>query len=82
MKMADSKAYQKMQSFAFGRDKGIPDDRKRRGREMITENQRDYIIALYNELNMEIDIEEIEELSKSEAHKRIQELLELKSEVY
>jgi len=65
-----------------GRDKGIPDDRKRRGREMITENQRDYIIGLYNELNMEIDIEEIEELTKSEAHKRIQELLELKSEVY
>ena len=28
------------------------------------------------------DIEEIEELSKSEAHERIQELLELKSEVY
>lgn len=52
---------------------------------MITENQRDYIIGLYNELNMEIDIEEIEEieeLTKSEAHKRIQELLELKSEVY
>jgi hypothetical protein len=65
-----------------GRDKGIPDDRKRRGREMITENQRDYIIGLYNELNMEIDIEEIEELSKSEAHERIQELLELKSKVY
>jgi hypothetical protein len=65
-----------------GRDKGIPDDRKRRGREMITENQRDYIIGLYNELNMEIDIEEIEELSKSDAHERIQELLELKSEVY
>ena len=65
-----------------GRNKGIPDDRKRRGREMITENQRDYIIALYNELNMEIDIEEIEELSKLEAHRRIQELLELKSEVY
>ena len=65
-----------------GRYKGIPNDRKRRGREMITENQRDYIIGLYNELNMEIDIEEIEELSKSEAHKRIQELLELKSEVY
>lgn len=65
-----------------GRDKGIPDDRKRWWREMITENQRDYIIALYNELNMEIDIEEIEELSKSEAHERIQELLELKSEVY
>jgi len=65
-----------------GRDKGIPDDRKRRGREMITENQRDYIIGLYNELNMEIDIEEIEELTKSDAHKRIQELLELKSEVY
>ena len=38
---------------------------------MITENQRDYIIGLYNELNMEIDIEEIEELSKSDAHKRI-----------
>lgn len=34
---------------------------------MITENQRDYIIGLYNELNMEIDIEEIEELTKSEA---------------
>ena len=49
---------------------------------MITENQRDYIIGLYNELNMEIDIEEIEELSKSEAHERIRELLELKSEVY
>ncbi len=49
---------------------------------MITENQRDYIIGLYNELNMEIDIEEIEELTKSDAHKRIQELLELKSEVY
>lgn len=65
-----------------GRDKGIPDDRKIRGREMITENQRDYIIALYNELNMEIDIEEIEELTKLEAHKRIQELLELKLEVY
>ena len=65
-----------------GRDKGIPDDRKRWGREMITENQRDYIIALYYELNREIDIEEIEELSKSEAHDRIQELLELKSEVY
>jgi len=65
-----------------GRNKGIPDDRKRRRREMITENQRDYIIALYNELNMEIDIEEIEELTKSDAHKRIQELLELKSEVY
>jgi hypothetical protein len=65
-----------------GRNKGIPDDRKRRGCEMITENQRDYIIALYNELNMEIDIEEVEELSKSEAHERIQELLELKSEVY
>ena len=64
------------------RDKGIPNDRKRRGREMITENQIDYIIGLYNELNMEIDIEEIEELTKSEAHKRIQELLELKAEVY
>ena len=49
---------------------------------MITENQRDYIIGLYNELNMEIDIEEIEELSKLDAHKRIRELLELKSEVY
>ena len=49
---------------------------------MITEDQRDYIIALYNELNMEIDIEEIEELTKSEAHKRIQELIELKLEVY
>lgn len=49
---------------------------------MITENQRDYIIGLYNELNMEIDIEEIEELSKLDAHERIQELLELKSEVY
>lgn len=55
---------------------------KNKWREMITENQRDYIIALYNELNMEIDIEEIEELSKSQAHKRIQELLELKLEVY
>jgi hypothetical protein len=65
-----------------GRNKGIPDDRKRRWCEMITENQRDYIIGLYNELNMEIDIEEVEELSKSEAHERIQELLELKSEVY
>ena len=65
-----------------GRDKDIPDDRKRWWREMITEDQRDYIIGLYNELNMEIDIEEIEELSKLEAHERIQELLELKSEVY
>lgn len=67
---------------AHGRDKGIPDHRKIRGREMITENQRDYIIALYYELNMEIDIEGIEELTKSEAHKRIRELLELKLEVY
>ena len=66
----------------MGRYKNISNGRKRRGREMITENQRDYIIALYNELNMEIDIEEIEELSKSQAHKRIQELLELKLEVY
>lgn len=69
-------------AISHERDKGIPNDGKRQGREMITENQRDYIIGLYNELNMEIDIEEIEELTKLEAHKRIQELLELKSEVY
>jgi len=81
MKMADSKVYQKMQSFTFKRMvKRIEKDG--RARIMITENQRDYIIALYYELNMEIDIEEIEELTKSEAHQRIRELLELKSEVY
>lgn len=51
---------------------------------MITENQRDYIIALYNELNMEIDIEEIEELeelTKQEASKLIQELIEIKEDM-
>ena len=48
---------------------------------MITENQMDYILALYEEVNMEANIEYIEELTKPEASELIQELLEIKNEM-
>lgn len=47
---------------------------------MITDNQKDYILTLYAEIGQEPEID-IDNLSKSEAHKIIQELLEIKNEV-
>lgn len=47
---------------------------------MITDNQEGYILKLYNELGQEPE-EDLGGLTKPEAHKRIQELLEIKNEV-
>lgn len=47
---------------------------------MITDNQRDYILSLYEEIGQEPEMD-IDSLTRIEAHKIIQELLEIKNEV-
>ena len=47
---------------------------------MITENQKDYILDLYKEIDIEPE-EDIEELTKQEASKLIQELIDIKEEM-
>lgn len=47
---------------------------------MITENQKDYIIHLYNELSMEIE-EDLDDLTIGEASILIDELKELMKEL-
>lgn len=47
---------------------------------MITGNQKDYILSLYEEIGQDIEVD-IDNLSRREAHGIIQELLEIKCEV-
>jgi len=47
---------------------------------MIIDNQKEYILNLYKEIGQEPEID-IDDLSRGEAHKVIQELLEIKNEV-
>lgn len=47
---------------------------------MITDNQRDYILKLYEEIGQEPPTD-IDELTRAAAHRTIQELLEIKNEV-
>lgn len=47
---------------------------------MITDNQKEYIQSLYEELGQEPEID-LDDLSRSEAHRTIRELLEIKNEV-
>lgn len=47
---------------------------------MITDNQKEYILSFYEEIGQEPEID-IDDLSRGEAHKLIQELLEIKNEV-
>ena len=67
-------------AISHERDKGIPNDGKRQGREMITENQKDYILDLYKDIDIE-PIEDLEELTKQQASELIQELIEIKEEM-
>lgn len=47
---------------------------------MITDSQRDYILVLYEEIGQDPE-GDIDSLTRGEAHRRIQELLEIKNEV-
>ena len=47
---------------------------------MITEKQKDYILALYKEIDIEPE-EDIDNLTKQQASKLIDELKEIKDEI-
>lgn len=47
---------------------------------MITDNQKEYILSLYEEIGQEPEID-VDDLTKMEGHRLIQELLEIKNEV-
>lgn len=47
---------------------------------MITENQKDYILDLYKDIDIE-PIEDLEELTKQQASELIQELIEIKEDM-
>lgn len=47
---------------------------------MITENQRDYILDLYKEIDIEPE-EDIDNLTKQQASELIQELIEIKEDM-
>lgn len=47
---------------------------------MITENQKDYILDLYKDIDIE-PIEDLEELTKQQASELIQELLDIKEDM-
>lgn len=48
---------------------------------MITDNQKDYILSLYEELGQEYSLADIDDLTRAEAHEVVKELLEIKNEV-
>lgn len=47
---------------------------------MITENQKDYILDLYKDIDIE-PIEDLEELTKEQASELIQELIDIKEDM-
>ena len=54
--------------------------KKLEAREMITEKQKDYILDLYKEIDIEPE-EDIDNLTKQQASKLIDELKEIKDEI-